>query len=190
MDFADVSSCGPEFSETEMAANPGLRDRIVCLDLSRYNGLTFAPVGTAPGAWIAKRALLDGGARGSLPCNGAAIVNGACTVLEATYEGPARNPKAANRQTVTLTGGASFTLKGLQGILYSAQGVRLTGYRRDGSSVSTVLAPNELLNPVFPTQQWSGLESLEFVPDVRNGVWSSPDEYAVLKIFQVDATVC
>lgn len=192
MQFADVSSCEPEFDAAATAANPGLEGRTVCLGLSPYYGFSFAPIGRGPAEWIAKRVSVGDGAHGSVSCGGAVTVGDACTALVATYEGPGRNSSSANRPTVTLEGDPrfTFTLTGLQGILYSGQGMRVTGYRRDGGSVSTVLAPSEVLNPVFPPQQWSGLVTLEFVPDVGSGGWAIPDDVTTLKIFWLNATVC
>lgn len=192
MNFADVGSCEPEFDQATIARNPGVADRSVCLGLKPYNGFMFTPVGRDTSEWAAKRTSITPGAYGSVGCGGAVASGDRCTSLVATYEGPARNATALNRQTITLVGAPplTFTLTGLMGILYSGQGVRLTGYRADQSTVSMVLAPSELLNPSFPRQQWSRLVSLDFVPDVARSGWTYPDEYATLKIFWLNTTVC
>lgn len=192
MNFADVGSCEPEFDQDTIARSPGVADRTVCLGLKPYYGFLFAPVGRGNSEWIAKRTSITPGAFGSVGCGGAVSSGDRCTSLVATYEGPARNATAANRQTITLVGAPqlTFTLTGLMGIVYSGQGVRMTGHRADQSTVSMVLAPSEMLNPAFPRQQWSRLVSLEFVPDVARNGWTFADEFATMKIFWLNTTVC
>eukprot|EP00884_Botryococcus_braunii_P007089 jgi/Botrbrau1/16381/Bobra.85_2s0005.2 len=192
MNFHDVAECESEFDQETLSRSPGVGGRLVCLGLSSYYGFTFSPVGRGSSKWIAKRVPVSPGPSGSVGCGGAVILDDLCTTLVATYEGPARNPDAVNRQMISVIGAPqrTFTLTGLSSIVYSGQGVLMTGNRAKGGSVSMVLEPSQFLNPSFPGEQWSGLVSLEFAPNVTGNNWAIPDDFATMKIFWLNTTVC
>eukprot|EP00884_Botryococcus_braunii_P018954 jgi/Botrbrau1/5742/Bobra.0134s0016.1 len=192
MSFNDLSAWEYVFDGNIRASNPGMADRLVCSGLSSYHGFRFSAAGRETSAWTAVRKLISSGTHGYVGCSGAVVQdNHHATTLVATYEGPARNPKAVNRHTISLIGAPrrTFTLTGLSGVLYSGQGVRMTGSCADGSCVSMVLDPSQMLSPSFPAEVWSGLVSLDFTPDVSDSNWVVPDEVATLKIFWLSATI-
>jgi hypothetical protein len=190
LNFSDVSGCVDEFDAATLARSPGGVGRQLCMGLSSYRGLSFSPAGGAPSDWVARRVPVDDGPRAYTSCGGAVIVGSTCTALSASYQGPARNASATNVQTVTALAGGRFTLTGISAIVYSVQGVRLTGKKADGGTVSAVLAPNAFLDQTFPPRQWSGLVSLEFRPDLTGNQWELADEIATMKIFWLNTTFC